>query len=120
MSTVFDKQTESYIRTNSSVERAKKYFSQLTKAPLREMGNLTFAKSLEDALELPNYIIESLPENLKIKQHLYKEIEEISIDSIIRPDPQRLFLRAFCNSTKFLSRMSSNSEILCMSDCSSD
>ena len=81
--TVFDKQTESYSRTTSSVERAKKYFSQLTKAPMRDMGNLTFAKSLEDALELPNYIIESLPENLQIKQHLYKEIEEVSKNSII-------------------------------------
>ena len=81
--TVFDKQTESYNRTNSSVERAKKCFSQLTKAPLRAIGNLTFAKSLEDALKLPNYIIESLPENLQIKQHLYKEIEEISNNSII-------------------------------------
>ena len=81
--TVFDKQTESYSRTKSSVERAKKYFSQLTKAPLREIGNLNFAKSLDDALELPDYIIESLPENLQIKQHLYKEIEEVSKNSII-------------------------------------
>ena len=81
--TVFDKQTESYNRTKLSVERAKKYFSQLTKAPLREIGNLTFAKSLDDALELPDYIIESLPENLQIKQHLYKEIEEVSKNSII-------------------------------------
>ena len=81
--TVFDKQTESDNRTNSTVERAKKCFSQLTKAPLRAIGNLTFAKSLEDALKLPNYIIESLPENLQIKQHLYKEIEEVSNNSII-------------------------------------
>ena len=81
--TVFDKQPESYHRTNLSIKRAKKYLSQLTKAPLRKKGNLTFAKSLEDALKIPNYIIESLPENLQLKQHLYKEIEEISIDTII-------------------------------------
>ena len=81
--TVFDQQIESYNRTNLSVERAKKYFSQLTKAPLRAIGNLTFAKSLEDALKQPNYIIESLPEDLQIKQHLYKEIEEVSNNAII-------------------------------------
>ena len=48
---VFDKRPESYNRTRLSVERAKKYFSQLTKAPLREMGSLTFDKSLEDAVK---------------------------------------------------------------------
>ena len=48
--TVFDKRPESYNRTRLSVERAKKYFSQLTKAPLREMGSLTFDESLEDCL----------------------------------------------------------------------
>ena len=81
--TIFDKQMESYNRTNLSIERARKYFSQLTKSPLRAIGNLTFAKSLEDALKLPNYVIESLPEDLQIKQHLYKEIEEVSNDAII-------------------------------------
>ena len=81
--TIFDKQMESYNRTNLSIERARKYFSQLTKAPLRAIGNLTFAKSLEDALKQPNYIIESLPEDLQTKQHLYKEIEEVSNNAII-------------------------------------
>ena len=81
--TIFDKQMESYNRTNLSIERARKYFSQLTKAPLRAIGNLTFAKSLEDALKQPNYIIESLPEDLQVKQNIYKEIEEGSNNAII-------------------------------------
>ena len=80
---VFDKRPESYNRTRLSVERAKKYFSQLTKAPLREMGSLTFEKSLEGALKTSTYIIESLPENLQLKHNLYKEIEQISNNSII-------------------------------------
>ena len=79
---VFDKSPESYNRTRLSVERAKKYFSQLTKAPLREMGSLTFDKSLEDALKTSTYIIESLPENLQLKHDLYKEIEELSGHSV--------------------------------------
>ena len=65
--TVFDRQKESYDRTQLSVERAKKYYSQLTKAPLRQIGNISFANSLEDALKWPNYIIESLPEDLQLK-----------------------------------------------------
>ena len=81
--TVFDRQKESYDRTQLSVERAKKYYSQLTKAPLRQIGNISFANSLEDALKGPNYIIESLPEDLQIKIDIYKEIEEISNDVII-------------------------------------
>ena len=80
---VFDKRPESYNRTRLSVERAKKYFSQLTKAPLREMGSLTFEKSLEGALKTSPYIIESLPENLQLKHNIYKEIEQISNDYII-------------------------------------
>ena len=81
--TVFDKRSESYHRTRLSIERAKKYFSQLTKAPLREMGSLTFEKSLEGAVKTSTYIIESLPENLQLKHKLYKEIEHISNNSII-------------------------------------
>ena len=47
------------------------------------MGSLTFEKSLEGAVKTSTYIIESLPENLQLKHNLYKEIEQISNNSII-------------------------------------
>ncbi len=80
---VFDPDPEAQRKITAVLSNAEAAYEKLTAAPRRPKGKLTLENSLSSAVSHCQLIIESVPENLAIKQTVYAQIEESAPDDAI-------------------------------------
>ncbi len=80
---VYDPDPEAERKIKAVLDNAERAYTQLTSAPRRAMGNLSLKNSLNDAIQGAQLIVESVPEQLDIKQAVYAEIEQSAPDDAI-------------------------------------
>lgn len=73
----FDSNQESLQALAPSIDQARLAWVDLHGAPTRE-GTLTLSDSLQQCVATAPVVIESLPENLALKQSLYRQIETLA------------------------------------------
>lgn len=74
--TVFDPLDRVETRMNEVVENALRAYRKMTLAPIERRGKLAFARTISEAVSVADFVQESGPERLEIKQALLKEICE--------------------------------------------
>ncbi len=80
---VFDPDTDAQRKIDAVLGNAEAAYEKLTGAPRRVKGKLTLEKTLAAAVSNSQLIIESVPEDLSIKQAVYAQIEESAADDAI-------------------------------------
>lgn len=78
---VFDPGPEAERIVGEVVANAERAVARLVSAPLPPRGRLTFAPSIEDAVSQADFVQESVPERLELKQRVLR-----AIDAAARPD----------------------------------
>ena len=72
---VSDPDPEAERRIGEVMALADRAFAKLTNAPAGRRGALRFAKSIEEAVQQADFIQESAPERLDLKQRLFAEVD---------------------------------------------
>jgi carnitine 3-dehydrogenase len=72
---------EELLRAN--VENAWPSMAKLTQAPLPASGKLTFARSLEEVASAADFIQESAPERIELKQRLFQAMDRVARADVI-------------------------------------
>jgi carnitine 3-dehydrogenase len=72
---VYDPAPDAREKIASVLENAEYAYAKLTMAPRPPKGNLSFAESIDTAVAGAGLIVESVPEDLSIKQKVYAAIE---------------------------------------------
>ena len=80
---VFDPGVDAQRKINEVLTNAERALNKLTAAPHRSPGSLTFETTLADAVRAAELIVESVPEQLSIKQSVYAEIELAAADDAL-------------------------------------
>ncbi|QRM56046.1 carnitine 3-dehydrogenase [Sinorhizobium sp. BG8] len=78
---IFDPHPEAERIIGEVMANAERAYGMLTMAPLPPKGRLTFAKSIEEAVQDADWIQESVPERLELKRGVLTQI-----DAAARPD----------------------------------
>lgn len=78
---VFDPHPEAERIVSEVVANAERAYAKMLLAPIVGKGTLTFCATLEDAVKDADYIQESVPERLEIKQAVYRDLA-----AFIKPD----------------------------------
>ena len=73
---VFDPDPQSERKMQSMLSNARRSLPSLYDFKLPNEGNLNFCDNLEEAVKNVEWIQESVPERLEIKQEVYKEIQK--------------------------------------------
>lgn len=73
---VYDPAPEARKRTETMIAHGARALSSLTMIPLPERGALTFCNSLQEAVSDADFIQESAPERLDLKQSILAEIDK--------------------------------------------
>ncbi len=79
--TIYDPHEEAQRKVGEVLVNAERAYAKLTMAPLPKRGRLNFAKTLEEAVADADWIQESVPERLDLKQKVHQQI-----DAAARPD----------------------------------
>ncbi|ASJ72637.1 carnitine 3-dehydrogenase [Granulosicoccus antarcticus] len=81
---VYDPMPDAAARMQPVLDNADRAYAKLTMAQRPKKGELVFCASIEAAVSSAQWIIESVPERLALKQSIYAEIEEhAAVDAII-------------------------------------
>lgn len=81
---VYDPAPEARQRTETMIELGARSLGKLTMVPLPKRGRLTYCDSIEQAVENADFIQESAPERLELKQSILNEIDQYaSQDALI-------------------------------------
>ena len=70
---VYDPDPEAPVNVGRMLENARRAYAKLTTLPLPSEGTLTFADSLEEAVTAVEFVQESAPERVELKQRLLAE-----------------------------------------------
>jgi carnitine 3-dehydrogenase len=82
--TIFDPAPDAPEKVEAVLKNSRYAFAKLISAPRHKEGAVIYAASLEAAVAGAELIVESVPENLDIKQTVYAEIEQsASTDAMI-------------------------------------
>jgi carnitine 3-dehydrogenase len=73
---VFDPHPEAERIVGEVLANAVRAYGSLTAAPLPKQGALTYAKTLQDAVQDAEFIQESVPERLELKREVLNQIDE--------------------------------------------
>ncbi|MBX3596127.1 MAG: carnitine 3-dehydrogenase [Rhizobiaceae bacterium] len=79
----FDLRPDSHRLVNEVIANAERALRRLTHAPLPARGNLRFVSSVAEAVSGADYIQESVPERLELKQQLLAEIEQFALSDAL-------------------------------------
>ena len=80
---VFDPNSETERVVNEVIDNAKYAFDKLTDAPKPKIGKLSFAKSIEEAVENADIIQESVPERIELKQKVHMQIDNAAHENAL-------------------------------------
>ncbi|MFT5259225.1 MAG: carnitine 3-dehydrogenase [Saprospiraceae bacterium] len=80
---VYDPDPEAQRKIDAVLSNAEAAYEKLTAAPRRTKGKLTLENNLAAAVSNSQLIVESVPEDLAIKQTVYAQIEESAPDDAI-------------------------------------
>lgn len=72
---MFDPNPDTERIMNEVMENAQYAFNKLTDAPKPKIGEITFAKSIEEAVQDAEIIQESVPERIELKQKVHMQID---------------------------------------------
>jgi carnitine 3-dehydrogenase len=72
---LFDPHPDAERIVGEVMANATRAYGMLTSAPLPKLGSLTFAKSLQDAVQNAEFIQESVPERLELKRGVLNQID---------------------------------------------
>ncbi|MEQ8356017.1 MAG: carnitine 3-dehydrogenase [Kiloniellaceae bacterium] len=72
---VYDPAPEAQRRLQAVLDNAERAYAKLTLAPRPKKGSLTFCGSIAETVAEAELIVESVPEQLEIKQAVYAEVE---------------------------------------------
>lgn len=78
---IFDPHPEAERIVGEVIANAERAYGKMLAAPLVAKGTLTFCATLEEAVLDADYIQESVPERLELKQKIYNQLAEF-----VRPD----------------------------------
>jgi len=80
---VFDPAKDAVEKVGAVLENSRYAFSKLTSAPRCNEGSVSFTATIGEAVREAELIVESVPEQLDIKQSVYLEIEQSATDTAI-------------------------------------
>ncbi|MFK8078864.1 MAG: carnitine 3-dehydrogenase [Granulosicoccus sp.] len=81
---VYDPASDASEKMQAVLENADRAYAKLTMAQRPVKGQVTYCKSIAEAVDQAQWIIESVPERLEVKQAAYTEIERsASKDAIV-------------------------------------
>ena len=80
---IFDMDPEAYRKINEVLENARRSFPGLYNVKLPDEGSLNFCDTIESAVRGAEWIQESVPERLTLKQKVYQEILEFADENAI-------------------------------------
>ena len=81
---VYDPADDAEQKVDAVLKNSRHAYGNLTNAPRRSEGGVSYADSIEIAVNNAELIVESVPERLDIKQSVYAEIEKsASVEAII-------------------------------------
>ena len=81
---IFDPMPDAQQRMQPVFDNADRAYAKLTMAQRPRKGEITFCDSIEDAVKTAQWIIESVPERLELKQSIYAQIENhAATDAVI-------------------------------------
>ncbi len=76
--TIFDPASDAETKINAVIKNAKHSLPALYDTALPETGTLIFAETLQQAVENADWIQESVPEQLELKQKIYGDIQKFA------------------------------------------
>ncbi len=81
---IYDPMPDAQLRMQPVFDNADRAYAKLTMAQRPRKGTITFCDSIEAAVKSAQWIIESVPERLELKQSIYAEIEShAATDAVI-------------------------------------
>ncbi len=80
---LFDPAPDAATKVQAVLDNADRAYQKLTMAPRAKPGALAFSPSLADAVAGAQLVMEAVPENLALKQSVYKDIEFNVADHVI-------------------------------------
>lgn len=80
---VYDPAPDAKRKINDVLENAAIASKNLSNVPRPAPGNITYSRSIAEAVQHANLIIESVPERLEIKHSVYQEIEASAVSTAL-------------------------------------
>ena len=80
---IFDPHPEAERIVGEVMANAARAYGMMTSAPLPKQGALTFASTLQDAVQSAEFIQESVPERLELKRGVLNQIDEFASEDAI-------------------------------------
>ena len=80
---LYDPAPDSAAKVQAVLDNAERAYDKLTMAPRAQKGTLEFAPTLAEAVQGSQWVIEAVPENLELKQSVYRDIEDSVSSEVI-------------------------------------
>ncbi len=80
---LYDPAPDARDKVRAVLDNAERAYGKLTMAPRANKGNLVFASSLAEALDGAGLVMEAVPENLELKQQVYRDVERAVAQEVV-------------------------------------